>query len=158
MSSALNLRRVGTPRQRGFTIVEALVAVVLTGIGVVAALNGLSALAKSQALTTEKERMSRLAVAKYDELASTSELTNIGGTFEDQGEDRYVWEASTANTDTEYLTELTVTVSLIDSYNRTSSQSVSGLVYEEPQSSTSTGTGTTGATGATGAAGTAGGN
>lgn len=119
-------------RRYGFSLIEALVAVVLAGIGVAAAVGALGTLAKSQARANEKERMTRLAVEKYEELASMGSLTNVGGTFEDRGENRYVWEALVDTTGVENVSQLTVTVSLSESMVRQNSESIYGLVYEEP--------------------------
>lgn len=119
-------------RRFGFSLVEALVAVVLAGIGVAAAVGALGTLIKAQARANEKERMTRFAVSKYDELASLGSLTNVGGTFEGQGESRYVWEAYVDTTGIENVSQLTVTVSLSDAMGREGSESVYGVVYEEP--------------------------
>ena len=116
----------------GFSLVEALVAVVLAGVGVAAAVGALGALVKSQARANEKERMTRFAVEKFEELAAMGSLTNVGGTFENKGEDRYVWEAYVDTTGIENVSQLTVTVSLSESMVRQSSESVYGVVYEEP--------------------------
>lgn len=122
----------------GFSLVEALVAAALAGIGVAASVGAFGALARSQAKANEKERMVRLAIDKYDELAAQGSLTNVGGTFEESGEGRYVWEAAVETTGVENVTQLTVTVSLSQSLNREGSESVVGLVYEEPISTGAT--------------------
>lgn len=118
--------------RRGFTLVEALVAVVLAGVGVAATLNGIAALTQAQARATEKERMVRLALSMYDELVATGDVTNIGGVFDDPGASRFVWEASTEPAGVENLTILTVTVRLNEDQQREASEEVVGLVYEEP--------------------------
>lgn len=120
-------------RRRGFTIVEALVATVLTGIGVAAAVNGLASLTKAQALALERERMNRLAVMKLDELIATGQITNVGGTFEEMGENRYLWEASVGTTGVENLSQLTVSVRLAEGSTRSAELSATALAYEEPQ-------------------------
>ncbi len=118
----------------GFSLIEALVAVTLAGIGVAAAVGAFGALAKGQARANEKERMVRLAVDKYEELAAMGALTSVGGTFEDVGEDRYRWEASVDTTGIENVSQLTVTITLAESLGRQGSEEVTGLVYEEPLS------------------------
>lgn len=123
-------------RKRGFSVVEALVATVLAGVGVAAALQGLASLTKAQAIVMERERMSRLAVVKLDELIATGQITNVGGTFEESGEDRYLWEASTTTTGIENLTQLTVTVRLADDQGRSAEIETTALAFEEPQATT----------------------
>lgn len=129
-------------RRRGFTLIEALVAVVLAAIGVTASVSAFSVLSKAQARSMEKERMIRLADAKFHELAAMGNLTNVGGTFEDQGEQRYTWEATSEPTGIENVTQLTVSVSMSESTGREGSDTVQGAVYEEPLSSTTTTGGT----------------
>lgn len=118
----------------GFSLVEALVAATLAGIGVAAAVGAFGALSRGQARANEKERMVRLAVDKYDELAAMGSLTNVGGTFADIGEDRYTWEAAVDTTGIENVSQLTITISLSESMNREATETVTGLVYEEPLS------------------------
>ncbi len=120
-------------RKRGFTIVEALVAVVLTGIGVAASVNGLASLTKAQALAIERERMSRLAVMKLDDLIATGQITNVGGTFEEMGDERFLWEASVSTTGVENLSQLTVSVRLAETSGRSAEVNATALAYEEPQ-------------------------
>lgn len=126
--------------KRGFTVIEALVATVLTGIGVAAAVNGLRSLTLAQAAVLERERMNRYAVAKIDELVATGQITNVGGTFEEFGDDRYLWESSAATTGVENLTQLTVTVRLSDDSARSAEISVTTLAFEEPEATVAGGT------------------
>lgn len=126
--------------RRGFTVVEALAATVLTGLGVAAAVQGLASLTHAQAIVVERERMNRLAVMKLDELIATGQLTNVGGTFEEMGETRYYWESSVATTGVENLTQLIITVRLADNIARSLEVRTSALAFEEPQISTIGGT------------------
>lgn len=126
--------------KRGFTVIEALVATVLTGIGVAAAVNGLRSLTLAQAAALERERMNRYAVAKLDELVATGQITNVGGTLEEFGDDRYLWESSAATTGIENLTQLTVTVRLSDDSARSVEISVTTLAFEEPETTVAGGT------------------
>lgn len=119
-------------RRKGFTLVEALVAITLTAIGVAAALQGIAALSKGQSLMMEKERMQRLAVQKLEELVATGDLNNVGGTFEEQNETRYVWEAQINTTGIENLSEVVVTVSKTDAGDESRQETVATLAYEEP--------------------------
>lgn len=121
---------------RGFTLIEALVAVVLAGIGVVAALNGISSLTRSQALLAQKETLYRLACKKYDDIASQPQPQSESGDFSEVGESRYLWSSEVATTGVENVSLLTVTVSFSDEVRRTASESVEGLIYRIPVSTT----------------------
>jgi len=123
---------IASSAKRGFTLVEALVAVVLAGVGIVAAVQGISSTAKAQALMTEKERMLRLASQQFDDLIATGQTTSMGGTFADLGEDRYLWDAEFSPTGEENLSQLQVTVRLADTA-REHEESVTGFVYLQPQ-------------------------
>ncbi|HZH97617.1 MAG TPA: prepilin-type N-terminal cleavage/methylation domain-containing protein [Fimbriimonadaceae bacterium] len=118
--------------RRGFTLVEALVAVALTAIGVVAVLQGMAALTKAEAMMIEKERMQKLALDKYNEIAGTSDRLTTTGDFSDRNENRYSWSATVEPTGVESLDQLTVTVSLTGT-NREREETVSGLIYEAPE-------------------------
>jgi type II secretory pathway pseudopilin PulG len=52
--------------KRGFTIVEALMAVALTGVTIAGVLGGIGALSKNQSKMLEHEKMQRLAVDHGD--------------------------------------------------------------------------------------------
>jgi Tfp pilus assembly protein PilV len=109
-----------------FTLIEALVAVALTAIGVVAVMGGMGALTR-----VEKERMQRLAIDKYHELSATGDRTTSNGDFSDRNETRYVWTAAVEPTGVENLDQLTVTVRLTGA-DREREEVVSGLVYQAP--------------------------
>jgi len=139
-------------RKAGFTLIEALVAALLTGVGVVAALQGIGAMSRNQSSLITKERMHRLAVEKYQEIISIQDFTTPNGDFTDRSESRYLWQmqsnpvtlpnsTSTASTPQTAATQsnagqlemLTVTVHPTTSSAPKDSESVSGLVWESPQ-------------------------
>jgi len=99
----------------------------------VAAVQGISSTGKAQALMMEKERMLRLAAQQYDDLIATGQTTSMGGTFQDIGEDRYLWDAEFTPTGEENLSELKVTIRLSDTV-REHDESITGFVYLQPQS------------------------
>lgn len=129
---------------RGFTLIEAMVASVLVVIGVVGALQGIAALTHSQAFLQEEERMQRLAVSKYDELVSAG-LSNAAtsGDFQDYNESRYKWEADIESTGTDNLQSLRVVVTPTN--GERNQATVQGLVFTAPQG----GSGTTATAGGT---------
>jgi prepilin-type N-terminal cleavage/methylation domain-containing protein len=97
---------------RGFTLFEALVAVVLLGVGIAGSVGALSSLGRAQIAANESERMSELARRKYDELSVSDQVqaASLSGDFADWNENRYVWEASVTPTGVENLESLTVVV------------------------------------------------
>jgi prepilin-type N-terminal cleavage/methylation domain-containing protein len=68
-------------RQRGFTLLEVLVAAVIMGIAVAGLLGGLSASTRNAARLSQYDRATLLARQKMDELLVTSELPR-GPTFQ----------------------------------------------------------------------------
>ena len=128
---------------KGFTLIEVVVASVLVAIGVAGALRAFGALTHAQATLQERDRMQRLAVSKYDELITTG-LSNApsDGDFQDYNESRYKWTVDIEATGTENLQSVKVTVVSTDPSDANQA-SVDGLVFTPPPPS-GTGTGTTG--------------
>jgi Tfp pilus assembly protein PilV len=119
-------------RSRGFTLVEALVGVLLIGVGVVAAMNGLSAIARTDFRVRESEQMQQLAIEKYEELVATGEALNAGqsGDFADRNLDDYRWTVESEGSGIENLQSVTVTVRRGNGDAREAT--ISGLVYQAP--------------------------
>lgn len=121
-------------KRRGLSIVEALVAAALTAVGVAGTMKAIGSLTYGQAKLLEKQRMRRLAHEKFDELAATFDYQlATEGDFADRGESRYAWTASSETTGIENVVSLQVIVQRTE--GRELSESVEGLVYEEPQQS-----------------------
>ena len=112
---------------------EALASVVLLGVGIVAGLQGLGAIARSDARVRDSETMLRLANDKYNELVATS--SNISapdsGDFTDRNVTRFQWSSQVDSTGTDNLIAVTVTVTSTDNPNGLGT-SVTGLVYQAP--------------------------
>jgi prepilin-type N-terminal cleavage/methylation domain len=130
-------------RNKGFTLIEAMVSAALVAIGVASAMGAYGALTKAQSQIQERDRMQRLAISKYDELIAGG-LGNAAssGDFQDYNDGRYKWSADIANTATTGLQSLTLTVTS-NLPNDSTQVSIEGLLYNP----------TTTATGGTGAAG-----
>lgn len=124
-------------RLSGYSLIEAMVSVIVVAIAVVGAITALSAMTRSEdrALTTEK--MQRLASEKYDEIISTEDYinTSLSGNFDDRNESGYSWQVDVATTDETNLDSITVTVTK-DSGSQAQPVKVVGLVYV-PESTTS---------------------
>jgi Tfp pilus assembly protein PilV len=119
-------------KRAGFTLVEALVAVVLVAVGIVASLGAMGALSAAQSRSFERERIERLAVQKYDELVATGDYVAAGlsGDFTEWNQPGYVWDATVVPTGFENLEALEVTV------RRATDEGpigrASGLVFQPP--------------------------
>jgi type II secretion system protein I len=132
-------------RNKGFTLIEAMVSASLVAIGVASAMGAYGALTKAQSQLQERDRMQRLAVSKYDELvAEGTNSAATSGDFQDYNDDRYKWSSDIESTTTTGLQSLTVTVTS-NAANDNAQVSVEGLLYD-PTTAT-TGGGTTGAAG-----------
>lgn len=102
---------MSTASNRGFTLVEALVAIMLVGIGVVGAMRGFAVLGRTEASVRETERMQRLALQKYDELVGLGETTTAqSGDFQDREETRYTWSLEVNPTGIENLDAVSLVV------------------------------------------------
>jgi prepilin-type N-terminal cleavage/methylation domain-containing protein len=120
--------------KRGFTLIEALVAVAIASTGIVAALGGLSSLNAAEVRLLDKEQMNRLAFEKYDELVATQSFSSTNGDFTDRNENRFNWNSTVSTTGVDNLSVLTVTVSPVD--NSDLQETVNGLVFQPPQTTT----------------------
>lgn len=113
----------------GFTMVEALVGLVLTAVGVVGALNAISSLALAQSKMQRAETLQSLAMAKHRELVSTQDYANASdGDFRDHGLDGYSWRCEVESTSYEGATVVRVTA--IAPGRDGEERSVVSVVYE----------------------------
>ncbi len=132
-------------RRLGFTLIEALAAAALLGVGITASMSALGAIAGAETRAREHEKVQRLALQKYDELVSTNQqaLASQSGDFTDRNLPGYSWNLAVDPSQVSNLDTVTVTV---NKQNPSSSDPVGtaeGLIYISPN-------GTTSATGAPG--------
>ena len=118
--------------RRGFSLIEALVAVVLAGGGIAALVTAIGSTERLEAKTIESEKLQRYAVQKLDEIIATADFNNQGGDFALEGEPGLEWAMSNETTSTENLETVSVTVTRADS--EASGQTVSTLFYRVPTS------------------------
>ena len=126
--------------RRGFTLVEALVAVILCGVGVVAAMQALASLQKTNINAVHAERLLRLATNKIEEIGVTSPITETptDGDFTDDGapDATYNIDIQVGSVDGTYVVTITAT-------DQVTQQSLSTVLFDATTTSTSgTGTGT----------------
>lgn len=126
-------------RLRGFTIVEALVAAVLLGVGVTACLAAMGALAKGETRIRDVERFTALARSKYDELSleDANAAGDESGDFADQGAPDVEWTWTTTPSEVESLDTIKLTVTRQGGGDDAPQAVLSGLRYR-PTASTAT--------------------
>lgn len=102
----------GVSKRRGFTLIEALAAAVLLGVGVTAAMGGLASISRAEASARETDVLRRLAAAKLDEVLGSRDVQGTGadGTFEDPELDGYRWQLEVSPSGIESLDRVRVTV------------------------------------------------
>ena len=124
--------------RRGFTLVVALVAVILCGVGVVAAMQALASLQKTNINAVHAERLLRLATNKIEEIGVTSSITETptDGDFSDDGapDATYNIDIQAGSVDGTYVVTITAT-------DQVTQQSLSTVLFDATTTSTS-GTGT----------------
>lgn len=99
--------------KRGFTLIEALVSVALVSVGIVTALNCLTAMGRARQKSFDRTTMQRLAYRKFDELIveNTIDGGKMEGNFDSINEPRFTWKADINTTGTEGLEVLRVVIS-----------------------------------------------
>ena len=123
--------------RRAFTLVEAMVAVILCGVGVVAAMQALASLQKTNINAVHSERLLRLAANKIEEIGVTSPVTETptDGDFTDDGapDASYNIDVQPGTVEGTFVVTITAT-------DAVSQQSLSTVVFDSSSTST-TGTG-----------------
>lgn len=124
-----------TSRERsrlGFSLIEALLAVTLLGLGIAAAVGSAGAAAEARWRVRDRELLTRLASSLSDDLRASGDDQNNGlsGDFSDAGHPDIVWSLETTPTGIANLDSVWVTVE-----NRASGlqQTLQYLVYRRPE-------------------------
>lgn len=98
-------------RRKGFTLIEAMVGVVLLGIGIVSALAAFGSMTNVENSARQTEKMQRMAQAKLAELVATGQAdTSTNGDFSDQNEPTYTWTLETGTSGITDLNSVSLTV------------------------------------------------
>ena len=128
---------------KGFSLIEALAAVTILGVGIAAVVSGLGAVTRAESRMRKIELMTRLAQHKFDELVATSSSMTAGaaqsGDFSDQNLPDYAWNCEITDTGITNLEAVTIKVTLTKDTSTSSPMAkVSTLLYVPPASTTST--------------------
>lgn len=132
----------------GYSLIEALVSMVVVGIALVGCISALSAMTRSEDRALMTEKMNRLAGEKFDEIIATEDYinTSLSGNFDDRGESGFTWQVEVNPTSESNLDSVTVTVSK-ESGSVAQPVTITGLMYV-PETTTSSSSSTASASGA----------
>lgn len=124
--------------QRGFSLIEAMVATVLVAVGVVAVYGAMSAITRTEHRTRQHEVLQRLAEDKYDEIVTTEATLTApqNGNFSDRNLPKFTWKLESVPSGVENLQALTVRVQADQNDAKSPEGIASGLVYIHPQTTT----------------------
>ena len=126
-----------------FTLIEALVAVVVVAIAGVGSMHAFSSLTRGERKAQEEEYLQRLAYEKYDEEIAIAQqtLSNSSGNFDDRNLQGYSWSMDVASTSINDLMSVTVSVSKdSDGISSSSPKGIArGLYYQQQATSGTTG-------------------
>jgi len=87
------IRRSTTQKRRAFTLVEALAALVLLGVGIAAVVTAQGSLGRTESRMQELQVMARLAESKLAELMATEAASvSDSGDFTQEGDNDHEWE------------------------------------------------------------------
>lgn len=125
---------------KGFTIVEVLVAILVLAIGITGLVGSIAGLTRAESAIAQRDLIDRIAHEKLDELVATGTWqSQAGGSFDDPRYDDYTWSIEEINVGVTNLIGLELTVS---SQNK-GEVILNTIVYTPPAA---TGTGTEGGT------------
>lgn len=127
----------------GFTLIETAVSVTLAAVGIVAVIHALGTMSHNDHLITDRERLQRLAVQKYDELIATGALANASqsGDFKDRNIEDIEWKADVIPSGVTNLDQIRVVVSDSDPSGNGASAEIDGLRYNPPATTSTAATG-----------------
>ena len=126
--------------RRAFTLAEMLVTILLVGIALVGVFGGLRALTGSEIKARNADLAQRLAASKLAEFGPVLDPTTAesSGDFTDEGHSEVTWESSVESGTTTNVTRVTITAT-----KDGTSQSLTGLIYTKPETTTTATGGTT---------------
>lgn len=119
-------------RQRGFSLVEVLTALVIFSVAIVAFIQGMGASTAIQADLIWEQRAAMLAENVMEEIRYTNDLEEGANEGEFEGDAQYHWASLIEPTDIEGLMSVTVTITWHDG-RREANYSLSTLMMAQPE-------------------------
>jgi len=120
---------------RAFSLVEAIAAAALVGIGVTGVLTGIRSILATESRARTTDLLQRLAVEKLEEFGTVvdPQTAENEGDFTEQGYPEVQWNLTIETTDDASVSSITV-----DAVKGDNSQSVTGWVYSGSETGTTT--------------------
>ena len=125
----MHSKRTKYRRLRGFTLIEALVAVVIVSVAIVSVFGGMRAMAAARTRASEAELLQQLALQKMNELGAVTDLNSADtkGDFSEQGHAEVSWTVDVEPSGVTNVNQVTVTAT-----RNKSSQTFTGLLFVRP--------------------------
>lgn len=122
-------------RLKGFTIMEALAAAVLVGVGVTAGMSAIGSMSQTEIRMRESEKLSRLAHSKLEEIMALGNATNTDtdGNFEEYGEPNYEFTVEVQPSGIDSLDTILVTTKKSNSDTTSQEGRATGLLFTPPE-------------------------
>ncbi len=120
---------------KGFTVMEALAAAVLVGVGVTAGMSAIGSMSQTEIRMRESEKLSRLAHSKLEEIMALGNATNTDtdGNFEEYGEPNYEFTVEVQPSGIDSLDTILVTAKKSNSDTTSQEGRASGLLFTPPE-------------------------
>lgn len=119
----------------GFTVMEALAAAVLVGVGLTAAMGAIGSMSQTEIRMRESEKLSRLAHMKLDEVMALGNAANTDtdGTFEEYGEPDYEYTVEVTPSGVDSLDTILVKATHSGGDSRSQEAKAVGLLFTPPE-------------------------
>lgn len=120
---------------KGFTVMEALAAAVLVGVGVTAGMSAIGSMSQTEIRMRESEKLSRLAHMKLDEIMALGNATNTDtdGDFEEYGEPNYEFTVEVQPSGIDSLDTILVIAKKSNSDTTAQEVRAGGLIFTPPE-------------------------
>lgn len=120
---------------KGFTVMEALAAAVLVGVGVTAGMSAIGSMSQTEIRMRESEKLSRLAHSKLEEIMALGNATNTDtdGNFEEYGEPNYEFTVEVQPSGIDSLDTILVIAKKSNSDTTSQEGRASGLLFTPPE-------------------------